>query len=549
MRQLALILLSISPWLFACGEVLPPEDPCTGVCECRVDDDCGSHEVCDDQVTSRTCGCAFGYTADPSGACLWSGVVADPGFQSSTGWMSSAAGVVNVNLNAAGMIDPGAAQFQEASLCSFARVTQSLEMPRRSRAEPLVVQISYRTRDPMFMSFSGPAFGVGASWQESLPLAIQQFQTSRICLGAEQYAPEDSTGRGAARPLEIMPAGATGGFQCTTPEVGIDVDRFEIVPANPGECPDPGTALNGNAEEAGGWTLSVPGNQTTATIEPGVGEGATRGVRMFARNRCSYVSATTKVSIPSGTAAAVSFFNKTSAAVATNVETYVGLEGAALPDISATGAPLTHKFCVPAPKRGGVFNFNAGMSLDGTCADVINAESIVDNVRVIEEPGCGTDPAISDPGFEAGLTLLGASAEAGKSFVRALRDPAIAHSGSGALQLSVMQLCSGATWRANVIVPPPAPGQGPAVRFFYRARPLANARFSVFGSGTGPNFTPTLDDLWNEGIVCLRPGFAGRSQDVSFSLSTSGTCATTFPPEVAFIDDLEVTTSASCPAM
>src|SRR5262249_23851123 len=145
-----------------------------------------------------------------------------------------------------------------------------------------------------------------------------------------------------------------------------------------------------------------------------------------------------------------------------------------LPGITASGAPITQKVCIPAALRGAVFDFHAGMSLSGTCADVVNAESIIDSVQLLEEPSCGTDPAITDPGFEATFPLIGSSFEAGKSFVRALSDPASAHGGSGVLQLSVMQLCSQAQWQANVIVPPSQGAAGPALRFFYRAKPLTN---------------------------------------------------------------------------
>lgn len=539
--------------LLGCGEVLPPPvtDPCTEVCECKVDTDCGTHEACDDQITSRTCTCAAGYTENLSGACAWSGVVADPGFQSTTAWSSDADAPVDVNLNVAGMIEPGAARFQKTGLCGLARITQSLQMPRRSRAEPLVAQIAYRyISGGSFGTLVPPAFGIGPVWQDNLTINFSQFRTSRVCLGADQYAPESSRGRGGERALAIMPARAPFSQDCADSSTSLDVDRFEIVPAGPGECPEPDTVTNGNAEADGGWTLSsssANGNPSSAAIEAGVGDASTRGVRMFARNRCSNTDATTRVSVSSRLASpALSFYNKTSAALA-GVSTFSALSNIALPGITASGAPITQKVCVPAALRGAVFDFHAGMSLSGTCADVVNAESVVDSVQLLDEPSCGTDPAITDPGFEAMFPLIGSFFDPGKSFVRALSDAASAHSGTGVLQLSVMQLCSQATWQANVIVPPSQGASGPALRFFYRARPLMSSTFSV--SSGGPAFTPTLNDQWNEGKVCLNPKLAGRNQQVSFGLSTSGTCATTFPTEVAFIDDLQVIADPGCPAM
>src|ERR1700733_8108135 len=87
-RFLALVLVGCNS-LLGIHELTPDAttvdaDPCTGVCECRIDTDCtAEYTVCLDQITSRTCVCSAGYTMGSAG-CAWTGVVADPGLDDPT---------------------------------------------------------------------------------------------------------------------------------------------------------------------------------------------------------------------------------------------------------------------------------------------------------------------------------------------------------------------------------------------------------------------------------------------------------------------------------
>jgi hypothetical protein len=456
-----------------------------------------------------------------------------------------------VNLNEAGMIEPGAARFSGMDgLCAIPRITQLVTMPKLSRAEPLVAQVTYRYKDPGFLNTNTPAFGIGPGWQETLPLKFTNFATVRTCLGGANYAPESTTGLGAELEIALTPQRLTAGGTCNVDQ-SLDIDRFDIVVANPDECPAPGGAINGDLEANGGWVFTASGTGATATIEPTVGEGNTAGIRLFASNRCTTTTATNNISIPTAEdvpSPAISFFNKTSATSST-IETSPVLGGVVTPAISASGSAITQKVCVPASMRGGVVQFQSRVSISGTCAEIVNAESTLDNLKVINDASCGTDPAISDPGFESPLALIGANATPGKSLARALNDPTQAHTGNGVLQLTVMQLCDGASWQGNVVVPPPSGTAGPAITFFYKATPAANYTFRVTAAG-GATFTPTLDNTYQQGTVCLNPKFVGRNQSVSFAMSGgSGTCATTHQPETAFVDDLVVTTDPNCPAI
>jgi hypothetical protein len=535
--------------LVACGEVVPvspdaPGDPCTGTCECRVDTDCTAHAVCDDQVTSRVCTCAAGYARDAGGACAWSGVIKDPGFSSATMWTIDGAAAIDGNLNQAGMVDPGAAHWAPGdALCKMSRITQSVVMPRYSRAEPLVAQVSFR--------FSGrfdvlaPSVGFGTAFSDALQATAGPWRTARLCLGGGQYAPESSTGAGVAMPLTLMANRL--GFECGTIDV-MHVDRVEVVPANPNECPAPGDAANGDAEGAGGWSFNVTGS-STGTFAAGGGEAGTKGARLYLHQRCDGATALEPISIPTATAVAspaLSFFHR-----ATNLSTtFVSLGGVSLPSLGGTGSGVTHRLCIPPFMRGAVFNLQASMnSGSGTCTDVVGLETVFDSVKIINEPTCGTDATITDPGFESPLGLVGATSTPGKSIARTLNDPSLAHSGNGVLQLSETSTCYDPTWVANIITPAVSGTEGPALSFFYRAAAGVTTRFGV-SAGAGPAFTPIQDGEWHQGVVCLNPVLRGRNQNVHFSVRfQSGTCDQVITAETAYIDDLVVTTDASCPAM
>ena len=548
------ILLAFA--LVACGEVTKrPDaievdaDPCTGTCECRVDTDCpGDNTVCDDQTTSRTCECSAGYTRGTSGACEWTGVVRDPGFGAATVWTAGAA-TIDPNLTDTGILDPGAARFHLDGLCKLARITQDVVMPKEARSQPLVAEITYRYLSQGFIDTTAPAYGLGAAWRERMPASFSTGWTSvRSCLGSGQSAPPAPSGKGAQLPITVLPERVP--VNCNDASAFLDVDHFEIKPANPNECPASGTALNGDAEAMGGWVFtgsSANGNPFSAMIEPNVGEANTRGVRLFARNRCSNLAARTAVSVGLLASPALAYFNRTTTG-GTALDTDFSLGGVTLPAINASTADQQRKLCVPATMRGDTIDFVAALNLFGACAEIVNASSVTDNVKIVNDPTCGTDPAISDPGFESPNSLIGAFSTPGQSLARTLNDASMAHTGNGVLQLSVMQLCSGATWQANVVVPAASSSGGPALSFFYRAPPPANYNFFV-QAGT-VSFAPMLDSQWHAGTVCLNPLLSGRTAPVVFGMSGgSGTCANTIPPETAFVDDLQVTTDPSCPAM
>lgn len=542
-------------FLVACGHVVPlspdagPDaDPCTatGICECRVDTDCADpHATCDDQETSRACSCSAGYVKGTSGACEWSGVLKDPGFASTTAWTVDGMATIDNSVNQAGMVDPGAAHWAPGdALCKLSRVTQSVTMPKYSRAEPLVIQVSFQ--------FSGrfdsltPSIGMDAAFSEVQQTTGSPWRTARICVGPGQYAPESTKGPGAPLTLTLMANRI--GIDCATIS-NLLVDHIEVVPANPNECPAPGQGANGDAEGTGGWIFTTSGGSglSTGTFAPGAGEGSTKGARLFVAQRCDFPQASDPISIPMPSATpspALSFYHR-----ATNLSTTsVNLSGLSLPTLSGTGAGNTHKLCIPAFMRGAMVNLNASVNTgSGTCTDAVNLETVFDNVKIINDPTCGTDTTITDPGFESPLDLVGASSITGSSLARALSDPTQAHSGNGVLQLTETSTCADPTWTANVITPPSNGAAGPALRFFYRAAPGTMTKFAATGFGAA--FAPTQDNQWHQGMVCLNPALHGHNQNVFFSVKFLGGSCNVAISESAYVDDLSVTTDPACAAM
>lgn len=554
MRQAAhwvlvsLIAISVLGALAACGETAPAEPdaepPCVDGCECSVDSDCpGEHTVCEVDGDLRTCGCAAGYQATDGGACAWAGVLENPGFSSAEHWEIDGGAVIEGTLNAAGMLDPGAARFMSGEpLCKLSRLTQTVTMPRFSRAEPLVAQVSFRLSGGFETVL--PSIGFGEAFGEPQLTVGGAWRTGRICLGASHYAPESSTGPGVPRTFTVMPNRITS--ECNSAR--FEVDRVDIVPAGPHECPAPGTAVNGDGEGVGGWVFTVSGN-STGTFASGAGEAGSKGVRLLLSGRCESAAALDPISVPVPAdvpSPALSFFHRAT----TGSMTLVGLNNLALPLLAGNGSGTTHRACLPAFMRGAVAGLRALVSSgSGACADVVNSESVFDNVQVVNEPSCGTDVNLTDPGFESPFELLGAVATPGKSIARTLAEPGVAHGGTGVLQLSQITTCSDPSWVANVVTPAPAANGGPALSFHYRAAIGSKTKFSV-SSGFGPAFSPVQDNTWRQGVVCLNPYLSGRNHSVAFAVRfVGGACDQLIPAETAYVDDLAATTDPSCPSM
>jgi hypothetical protein len=425
--------------------------------------------------------------------------------------------------------------------CS-AVASQRIRMPRYREAGPLVAQILYRDPGPVFFG-AGPAFGIGRVWDEYAPGGFDpMFRTIRRCLGAGHYAPASSTGRGVEVDLSV---GRTLTAGCG--QVAVEVDRFEILQAAPGECPELGQVVNGLAEQDGGWKFGA-NEYATAGFAAGVGEGGSRAGKLALRASCG--SAGVAVPFSSGLvdptgSPALSFYVSSTANV--SIEGNLGL-----PVIAGFpgGPPTTVHICLPASLRGVTSELSISPFPTGNtpCDAPIDASAILDSVKLESTPACGTDPAIADPGFESGyLSAIQDFSSAGS--VRPIED-AGARSGARMLEMKV-STCSGqARAYVSVIVPSPSSDAGPALRLWSRrAGDMTAALYVSKYDGSGAGLQVPYHPVWGRDVMCLDPKLAGRSQGVMFTLQAPEYCPGPLPDETAYLDDLEVTTDPSCPAM
>jgi hypothetical protein len=538
-------LIAVLGWLAACNQLLGIDDPptggdvCRGACQCRVDDDCGSHEFCNDQVTSRTCECAAGYARGDAG-CAWKGVVADPGFQDPSSWAPRDMATVDTAALTLDQKDPGVLRLPAAACSAVA--AQRVTMPRLARAQPLVASITYRAAGAMSpqLQRAAPAFQIGQTWDENMPVALAtQWTTVRRCLGAGHYAAADSTGPGEEIQLSV---GRTLDSFCE--QATAEIDRFEALPADPTECPPPGEVVNGQAELDGGWTFTGNSGGSSAFIA-GAGENGSRGGRMTLSQRCA--SASVDVPLSPGVAdknssPSLSYYVSSTA----NTSTYGSFGPYSLPAVPANQANIV-RFCLPAHMRGTpdrlrmTSSYNSGT---GACTDPVTASAVLDSVKLENLPACGTSPWIADPGFESGFLFESYGSEAGA--IRSVEDTTAAHSGTHALELK-LGTCTGYAYTyVHVVAPPADGGAGPALAFWSRMSVGTNTSLRVYRTSGSLNVPIPRDTQWRRGVICLDPKRAGRHQSLYFYFSA--TCTVDYPAESAFIDDLEVTVDPSCPA-
>ncbi|HEX3762948.1 MAG TPA: hypothetical protein VHW23_29835 [Kofleriaceae bacterium] len=368
------------------------------------------------------------------------------------------------------------------------------------------------------------------------------FVTTRVCLGAAHYAPESTSGPGAPLPLSMLLADVLGGAlaACDPGASQLILDHVDIVPATAADgCPDPGQVPNGDAEGSGGWTFSTSGSFGMAAIVAGIGAGGSHGVQLQVGRGCASATATLSVSVPLASAQgspALTLYHDGAVGGFT-----VGLGDLELP--LSGGAQRTDRYCVPSTMRGEVFPLTALLEgVSGDCTDLTSAQEVLDNVAIENDPACGIDPGIADPGFEATSKLLGADA-IGTGTAKVVADAA---HGGHVLQLTRGNTCDEASFEIDVATPAVRPGEGAGVAFSYSLSASANA---LTVSSSTQTFTAKRGG-WTQGMVCLDPRHPGAPQRVFIDLSTaSSSCNTIQPADTAEIDDLSAISTPACPAM
>ena len=517
---------------------------CSDGCACAIDTDCAAHMYCDVEATSSACLCVAGYS-ETSGACTWTGVVTDPGFMTATTWMVGSATTIDATYSATGLIDPGVASTPVPAATRIdpiivipasatGEVSETFVMPRLSRAEPLVAAVHEAIVGDPAATNTGVDVGVG--WAEETPALSSTWSTMRVCLGAAQYAPESSSGSGAASGLDLITTVTTESLDPST----LDYDHVEIVQAGSDECPAPGTVINGDASGSDGWAFHVSAatanDGASAGYTPTGGANGSPGVELSLVQICDDVTASVPVSValPTGSGTALSLYHhKTGGTLTINF----GNEPLTLG--GETTGTIDH-YCVPAPMQGVVTSLSADFEVDsGTCGSAGSEKAYLDSVDVDAASECALGSGVVDGGFEAegtsGYQLMNVYRSASGDSAGTVDDGS-APEGVRYLKLAIVNTCDTAEWSAFVVTPPGQAGVGPALTFAYKSS----------GTGLTVNNTSLAASAWTTASICLDATVKpGRGQTVTFNLydGTESCDATTLN---AGIDALAVTTDPSC---
>jgi len=515
--------------------------------------DCGPHQACDATGGALRCACVAGYT-DSGQGCVWTGTVRDPAISELATW-STARGAL-LNPTAAGGIDPGEASFTPAALCTVGSIRQTFEMPTLERAEPLVLELSYKDMYDFLGQEQGHAL-MGVSWGRGwVPLEFffdARFHTTRICLGESAYAPAGTPGRGKPVTLSLGP------YEQATdcPGTGVTnfaIDHAQIVTANPGECGTRfGEGVNSGAETTGGWTFVGP----NGGFVPGIGVGGSRAARVL--SSCGVqVRMTHPLDIVASNPALELFLGVTGGAASTIAEVRVALLTPILaPPVGQTAAMHV---CLPPSLAGQstTISFSVLANAISDCAQIPDSSLLADDVHVVEDAACQPNDAAGNPGFEEPGVVFGARTadQVGDGIVRSAavirNTPGIAHSGTGYFALESYGNFSSSTLTLAPIVPAPQGSAGPALTLFSDIENAPDTTTDVITPRTAVRLEKAAG--WIKNTICLDPALVGRPEQVLIShyggtpASSPSGPASGYGTQAALIDDLEVTTDPSCPA-
>jgi len=518
------------------GDEIPK--PCEPACSPA------AHELCDGDIESPSCICAPGYSGIP---CTWTGVLNDPGFQDQGAWtLSRGATVLESQRDTS--IDDGFARVERSAACDAGAVSQTMQMPTYEVGEPLVAEVTYRAQD-----LYGLALSFNRSQTEFGPTSDNAWRVKeRVCLGESAYGGDVTVQLSAP---EQHPS-------CFSVEEGqLDVDRLDIVPAEPGECPAPGEVLNGTGDIGGGWQFETEG-AGIAELAEGVGREGTPGVRL-AIEAGDRAVAWTKASVPSPESLqspALRFWWRGTSGLPFKFQIgrydTVGSETGALPldDVYGNGSDVNYLYCLPPWTHGNVVDLIFRPLLDSSSTDG-PSELVIDDVEIISEARCGTSTDLLDPGFDAGPSrIMGVKNFTPYTAAILRTEPLLSRTGDGGvLELSYSNegaLMFVETW---VFVPESNENEGPAIVFWSKVPADDDSINELPIRSVKGRAAVDPDDLqvgggWVRNRRCLFPEWSGRWFRFQWRLGNFPPIgdAPIDPPIRIYIDDLELTTDTAC---
>jgi hypothetical protein len=373
-----------------------------------------------------------------------------------------------------------------------------------------------------------------------------------VCLGSRAY---DGDKEFLAQMAPTT--NCAGDFDAT-----FHLDQVAIVPATNGECPDDGTAVNGEFDAQSDWSFNPIGN-ATGVIQATGGEANGTSARIAATDTCGRAAMTGAIALADHVAhpkQAIELFLSGNSGERLNISLGDKQIGA----LTATPAGKKVRVCVPSWAHGThspiTFSFNSTTS--GSCNAVARGFNI-DSVTVVDEASCD-DVDVSDPGFERIANATGpatgwglfndvSNQVQGQATVSNLAGDA--HTGSGSLKLASSNECTNDPHGdATFIIPAAAGAAGPAVKVFSKSGVNNVTSSTTVAVSLGNKVVATKDlpetGAYVQSVLCLPKELAGRRVELSLKLrDTDGSqsCVNSIPQETAFFDDVEITTDASCP--
>ncbi len=482
-----------------------------GVCiELKCDAPCGSNQFCNTDETPPACVCAAGFSGNP---CTFSGLIEDPDFYApldDSPWGDTQG--ATIENTAATPIGTGKGVLLPGVVCNAGQLWQEVRMPSMDSAPTFVAELHYRAR-----GVHGLALGLGGAWTRLAPTRGEEWaRGTRVCLGEAAYGPSPGGG-----PVRVQLSAAERLADCLegSPEGTIEIDRFDIVPADPGECPEPGTVVNSAADTDGpDWRFLEEGDVDADLVEDAGREG-TSGARLFRDAEASgRATMSTRISVPFVESPAVRFwwratrqqaFDATAGTLVDlddrgrQADTLVGTVNTSVPN----NAGVSRLYCLPPWTQGTVIEWS--FSLPAQAADE-PVELVVDDLELTTDESCGTDDALLDGGFEsAPRPWFGASLLSADEAIFMREDEGLAKEGSGLLELTYWTSAPGVAMETYVRVPEDEPN--PALIFQSRSprEPSVDVRWFLGQSEVTSAPVQAVDE-WQPNEVCLPPAWAGR---------------------------------------
>jgi len=322
------------------------------------------------------------------------------------------------------------------------------------------------------------------------------------------------------------------------------IDAVRIEPAAQDECPTPGEVQNGDFEGDVDWTAVLPpGSGALAETRDGIGLGNSRaGYAESGANCGQQVGLQTLVSIPeSAEGKALQFAWRGSSSA--SVEVGLGLgehvnalywnwvrEYRPIGSVHASSGNLqVERICIPPHAYGTVAPLTFRLQSVGQGCPLPQF-FVVDEVEIIDAPGCAVSGAGSDLSFEAvqNAVLPGwaRTIDAGHESVVTMVGAAEAVDGVHVMRLRTDVDAPNCTAPVSVATslryPKLNPGEVPAIRFSYRfsdaASPQARllwSRNNDFLMNSWDNRYLTMTTGWQTQTICAKVYDAERDVELS----------------------------------